>query len=158
MFILAPNKFDSHTQNGNDWLETFELYLDEGQVKTHSDRCGALLSRLEADDKKTLIEYDRHVKTNYKTLRNAFVKIFCKVKRTSQEYNADFLSLVQGDMNLYLYHARLSQLAKKAFPMISARTQETLIRERFISGINNDMIIGQFLPRCQDNGGNIRHS
>jgi hypothetical protein len=116
-----------------------------GKITTHAERCGAFLSRLDGQTKQTLCNYDRHVKTNYNTLKDAFIKIFAKKKKTAQEYHADFLSCCKGDMNLYHYHAELCRLVKRAFPTLSERQRDEMIYERFTSGINNDIIRGQLL-------------
>jgi hypothetical protein len=57
-------------------LDNFELFLEEGKITTHAERCGAFLSRLDGQTKQTLSNYDRHVKTNYNTLKDAFIKMF----------------------------------------------------------------------------------
>jgi hypothetical protein len=67
-------------------LENFELFLEEGKITTHAERCGAFLSRLDSQTEQTLFNYDRHVKTNYNTLKAAFTK----KKKSTQEYHADF--------------------------------------------------------------------
>ena len=142
--ILSPGKYNDNC-NAHDWLDNFELFLEEGKITTHAERCGAFLSRLDGQTKQTLCNYDRHVKTNYNTLKDAFIKIFAKKKKTAQEYHADFLSCCQGDMNLYHYHAELCRLVKRAFPTLSERQRDEMIYERFTSGINNDIIRGQLL-------------
>ena len=119
--------------------------MEEGKITTHAERCGAFLSRLDGQTKQTLCNYDRHVKTNYNTLKDAFIKIFAKKKKSTQEYHADFLSCCQGDMNLYHYHAEHCRLVKRAFPTLSDRQRDEMIHERFTSGINNDIIRGQLL-------------
>ena len=84
-------------------------------------------------------------KTNYNTLKDASIKIFAKKKKSTQEYHADFLSYCQGEMNLYHYHAELCRLVKRAFPTLTDRQKDEMIYERFISGINSDIIRGQLL-------------
>jgi hypothetical protein len=46
---------------------------------------------MEGTVKNTLKNYDRNVAKDYSKLREAFVRIFAKKKKTYQEYNADFL-------------------------------------------------------------------
>jgi hypothetical protein len=58
------------------------LYLDEAKIKSDTEKCGAFLSRMEGTVKNTLKNYDRNVGKNYSKLREAFLKIYAKKKKT----------------------------------------------------------------------------
>jgi len=149
--VLTPGKY-SPTQNAGDWLDTFELFLDEGKVTSNAEKCAAFLSRMEGGVSKTLLNYNRNVKTNYNALKDAFIKIYGTKQRTYQEYNFEFLNCNQEGMNLYHYHAELCKLAKKAFPNCSEAQRHDLIHNRFISGLNNDLLRGQLLASYKTDG------
>ena len=149
--VLPPGKFDGN-QNAYDWLENFELYLDEDNIIIHSERCAALLSRLDGKIKQMLVNYDKKVKTNYKTLKQAFLKIYGLKKKTPHEYQADFLMTNQNEMNLYYFHAELCRLAKKAFPDLSESQRSKQVHDRFINGIESDMLRSSILASYKENG------
>ena len=94
-----------------------------------------MLSRIDGGIKKMLLNYDRSVKSNYSNLKNAFLKIYGKKKKTVHEHQADFLMTSQNDMNLYYYHAELCRLAKKAFPDLTEKQRNQQIHDKFINGI-----------------------
>ena len=151
LHILPPGKYQT-TNSANDWLDSFELYLDEAKIKSDTERCGAFLSRMEGTVKNTLKNYDRNVAKDYSKLREAFVRIYAKKKKTYQEYNADFLSCNQDGMNLFHYHAELCRLARKAFPNLTESQKVEQIHERFITGLNNDLLRGHLLASFKNDG------
>ncbi len=149
--ILPPGKFDGN-QNAWDWIENFDLYLEEDNIVTNNDRCAAMLSRIDGGIKKMLLNYDRSVKSNYSNLKNAFLKIYGKKKKTVHEHQADFLMTSQNDMNLYYYHAELCRLAKKAFPDLTEKQRNQQIHDKFINGINSDMLRSSILASYKNEG------
>jgi hypothetical protein len=151
LHVLPPGKYLT-TNSANDWLDSFELYLDEAKIKSDTERCGAFLSRMEGTVKNTLKNYDRNVGKDYSKLREAFLKIYAKKRKTYLEYNADFLSCNQDGMNLYHYHAELCRLAHRAFPNLSEGQKVEQIHERFITGLNNDLLRGHLLASFKNDG------
>lgn len=151
LHVLPPGKYQT-TNSANEWLDSFELYLDEAKIKSDTEKCGAFLSRMEGTVKNTLKNYDRNVAKDYSKLREAFVRIYAKKKKTYQEYNADFLSCNQDGMNLFHYHAELCRLARKAFPNLTESQKVEQIHERFITGLNNDLLRGHLLASFKNDG------
>ena len=102
--------------------------------------------------KHMLINYDSKVKSNYKTLKQAFLKIYGKKKKTAHEHQADFLMTTQNEMNLYYFHAELCRLAKKAFPDLSENQRKQQVHDKFINGINSDMLRSSILASYKEDG------
>ena len=48
-------------------------------------------------------------------------------------------------MNLFHYHAELCRLARNAFPNLTESQKVEQIHERFITGLNNDLLRGHLL-------------
>ena len=111
-----------------------------------------MLSRLDGKIRQMLVNYDKNVKTSYKTLKTAFLKIYGKRKKTVHEHQADFLMARQNDMNLYYFHAELCRLAKKAFPDLSEAQRKQQVHDKFINGINSDMLRSSILASYKEHG------
>ena len=112
---MAPERFDGN-QNARAWMESIEYYITQEEITNNVDKCATVLSRLSNEVKSVVIRFEKEAKSDFKRLRNAFIKIYGGQKRTQAEYNLAFSSLVQGEKeSLYHYYSELSRLADKAF-------------------------------------------
>jgi len=146
---MAPERFDGN-QNARAWMESIEYYITQEEITNNVDKCATVLSRLSNEVKSVVVRFEKEAKSDFKRLRNAFIKIYGGQKRTQAEYNLAFSSLVQGEKeSLYHYYSELSRLADKAFHGLSNKTKTKYVDERFMLGIGNDALRTKLMETCK---------
>ena len=146
---MAPERFDGN-QNARAWMESIEFYISQEEINNNVDKCATVLSRLSDEVKGIVVRFERDAKTDFKKLRNAFIKIYGGQKKTQAEYNLEFSSLVQGEKeSLYHYYSELSRLADKAFSGLSNKIKTKFIDERFMLGLSNDALRTKLMETCK---------
>lgn len=148
--IMQPGIFDKKASNIRDWLEIFEVFLDEDGIENNIDKCKALLSRLSPEDKKLIQNTDFSAKKDYTKLKTALLKIFGGKEKTTTEYSTELVACKQAGRSLYVYHATLVNLAKKAHPTLSQSARDNIVSELFIDGISNDALKAALLLRLKE--------
>ena len=153
--ILQPDKFDGN-QSVRAWLENFELYLEEDNITEAKQKCAALLSRLSGETRTLVANYGKNTKNDYNKMREALLHIYGDRKRTQTEYLSEFVSRNQfDDENLYIYHAKLTELGNKAYKDLDETTRNRYIANRFIDGILNDGLRQQILATFKNDYKNV---
>jgi hypothetical protein len=160
---MAPERFDGN-QNARAWMThytvrvlhfeyyitQFEYYITQEEITSNIDKCATVLSRLSNEIKSVVIRFEKEAKSDFKRLRNAFIKIYGGQKRTQAEYNLEFSSLVQGEKeSLYHYYSDLSRLADKAFNGLSNKIKTKYVDEKFMLGISNDALRTKLMETCK---------
>ena len=146
---MAPERFDGN-QNARAWMDSIEYYITQEEITSNIDKCATVLSRLSNEIKSVVIRFEKEAKSDFKRLRNAFIKIYGGQKRTQAEYNLEFSSLVQGEKeSLYHYYSELSRLADKAFNGLGNKIKTKYVDERFMLGISNDALRTKLMETCK---------
>ena len=110
---MQPGTFDSKSGNIRDYLENFEVFLEEDGIESNIDRCKALLSRLSPEDKKLISNTKSINKKDYDKLKAILLKIFGGKVKTTTEYATELVACKQTGRNLFVFHATLTNLAEK---------------------------------------------
>jgi len=148
--ILQPGTFDSKTGNIRDWLENFDVFLEEDGIESSVEKCKALLSRLSPEDKKLISNTESINKKDYDKLKAILLKIFGGKVKTTTEYATELVACKQAGRNLFVFHATLTNLARKAHPTLSQSARDNIVKELFIDGISNDALKAALLLRLKE--------
>jgi hypothetical protein len=148
--ILQPGTFDSKSGNIRDWLENFDVFLEEDGIESNNEKCKALLSRLSPEDKKLISNTSSLNKKDYDKLKAILLKIFGGKVKTTTEYATELVACRQAGRNLYVFHATLVNLARKAHPTLSQSARDNIINELFIDGISNEALKAALLLRLKE--------
>ena len=105
---------------------------------------------------KTLIIMHAHANTesiNKKDndkLKAILLKIFGGKVKTTTEYATELVACKQAGRNLFVFHATLTKLARKAHPTLSQSARDNIVKELFIDGISNDALKAALLLRLKE--------
>jgi hypothetical protein len=135
--VIAPALFTKNTDVER-WLKRFEMYLEEDNVTRESQKCTALMSRLD-DECVTMVEnHVNNCKNNYKLLVQTMKQLFDKKQMLTYDYLNKFMKRNQKqNENVDQFLANLIDLANYAYPNVGQKIRETEIVNRFVDGLTN---------------------
>jgi len=111
-YVLIPGEFNG--QKAHEYLDNFDMFLDEEGIDDNDEKCSALLSRLNSQKRQLLLSADKSIRYDYEKLKQAILKLYKGTTKTKEECQIQFLNTNQGDYNLNYFYAELYRLANKA--------------------------------------------
>ena len=163
--IVQPTTFKAGT-DVREWLEKFELYANANNIYDKHEKGKALLSRLDEETLKLikLIRRKRHVKSKWYNISSwsndevvydypSMVKFMLELYDTAQsapiDYLQHFANLVQGDLSISFYYAKILEYGENAFPTAVDREKDSYMKNQFIKVLRSENIRNQI--RMEDN-------
>jgi len=137
--INKPPLFNSQT-NVNLWLDLFEIYLAEENVKSNKYKCICLLSNLDMECIQQLKYYNDKITNDYNKLTAAMRNLFAVDQKTSVEAALDFSKRQQRpNENIHQYYAALVKLSYDAFSNLTKEQRIEQVGKRLIAGLESSL-------------------
>lgn len=133
--ISKPPVFKKN-MNVNLWLDMFEIYLAEENIRSNKYKCICLMSNLDMEFLQLIKFYNDNVVNDYDKLVTTMRNLFAVDEKTSVEAQLEFSNRQQkSGENIHQYYASLMKSSYDAFGNLTRDQRLENVGKRFIAGL-----------------------